>query len=67
MPAAQKMTVPPQFLATGRFQSGLCLVETEKTIGYINQSGVFIWQSKWLEIGSFDPLHLLPPENAPKS
>ena len=59
--------IPPQFLATGRFQSGLCLAETEKTIGYINQSGAFIWQSKWLEIGSFDPLRLLPPENAPTS
>jgi hypothetical protein len=59
--------IPPQFLATGRFQNGLCLVETEKDIGYIDQSGAFIWRSKSVEIGTFDPLHLLPPENALES
>jgi hypothetical protein len=52
----------PQFLAAGRFQAGLCLVETEERIGYIDHSGTFAWQSKFVEIGSFDPLHLLPPE-----
>jgi hypothetical protein len=62
-----EFVIPPQFLATGRFQSGLCLVETEKKIGYISKSGAFIWQNKWLEIGDFDPLHLLPPEDLSKS
>lgn len=64
---AGSFVITPRFLATGRFQDGLCLVETEKQISYINHSGDFIWQSKWVEVGTLDPLHLLPPENRPNS
>ena len=52
--------IPPRLLAAGTFRDGLCLVETEKEIAYIDRGGNSIWSGSWVEIGSLDPLHLLP-------
>ena len=49
-----------RYLTTGRFRGGLCLVQNEKKNGYIDRDGTFIWSAPWVEIGSFDPLHLMP-------
>ncbi|MFZ0980270.1 MAG: WG repeat-containing protein, partial [Candidatus Acidiferrales bacterium] len=54
--------IPPRFLSAGRFVGGICLVEDEDHIGYVDHSGEFVWRAPYVEIGSFDPLHLLPPE-----
>lgn len=54
--------ISPAFQRTGTFQHGLCLVETESELQYIDRCGKPIWCSGWVELGSFDPLHLLPPE-----
>jgi len=59
--------ISPRFFAAGKFQQGFCLVETEKKIGYINRFGEFIWSSGWVELGSLDPHHLLPPEEVTTS
>jgi len=58
-----EFVITPRFFATGRFRNGLCLVETEKEIEYVDRCGNLIWSSGWVEIGSFDPLHLYPPES----
>jgi len=58
-----EFVIPPRFLAAGTFRGGLCLVETEKEIAYIDRCGNSIWRGGWVEIGSFDPLHLFPPES----
>jgi len=54
--------IPARFLSAGRFVGGLCLVEDEHCTGYIDHSGEFVWRAPYVEIGSLDPLHLLPPE-----
>ena len=56
-----EFVIPPRFL--GSFRGGLCLVETEKEIAYIDRSGNSIWSSGWVDIGTHDPLHLYPPES----
>jgi hypothetical protein len=63
---AGNFAISPRFFNAGRFQFGLCLVGTEKNIGYVNHSGDFIWKSGWVEIGSPDPHHLLPREAVQK-
>jgi len=57
----------PRFLAAGSFRDGYSLVETESHIGYVDHSGNFIWQGKWVVLASMDPLHLFPPESVHKS
>jgi hypothetical protein len=57
-----EFVIAPQFFAAGTFHNDLCLVETEREIGYINRTGEFIWRGKLVELGMFDPHHLLPPE-----
>jgi len=57
--------IPPRFFSAGRFRGGVCLVETEKKIGYINRRGEFIWRGGLVELGSLDPHHILPPEEEP--
>lgn len=60
---AGNFVISPRFFSARRFQLGHCLVMTEQEIGYTTRSGEFIWKSRWVEIGDFDPHHLLPPEN----
>ena len=55
-----EFAIRPAFFATGSFGNGLCLVETEKEIMYVDRQSKSVWRSGWLELGSFDPLHLLP-------
>ena len=45
-----RFTIAPRFLATGTFQDGKCLVETEKSIAYIDRSGHPLWSSGWVQI-----------------
>jgi len=54
--------IAPQFFSAGRFRFGRCIVTTERSIGYIDRSGNFIWKSNWVEVLTFDPHHLLPDE-----
>jgi len=55
--------ISTKFFSAASFRHGLCLVETEKRIGYIDSTGEFIWSSGWVEIGQIDPHHLLPVES----
>jgi hypothetical protein len=59
-----EFVIPPRFLAAGSFHDHFCLVETEKEIAYVDRRGESIWKSGWVELGSFDPLHLYPPDSA---
>jgi hypothetical protein len=45
------MVIEPKFFSTLSFQGRLCLVETEKTIGYINKKGEYIWEGPYVEHG----------------
>jgi hypothetical protein len=46
-----KMVIEPKFFSTQSFQAGLCLIETEKTIGYINRKGEYVWEGPYVEYG----------------
>jgi|GEM_PF-2571262 hypothetical protein len=46
-----KMLIAPRFFSTQNFQGGICLVQTEKTIGYINKNGAYIWEGPYVEYG----------------
>jgi hypothetical protein len=46
------VVIEPKFCSTQSFQAGLCLVETEKTIGYINKKGEFVWEGPYVEYGT---------------
>jgi WG containing repeat len=54
--------IPPAFLATAIFRDGLRLVETETDLMYIDRDGKPVWRGGWVELGDFDPLHLLPQQ-----
>jgi hypothetical protein len=41
-----QLVIPEKFKTALPFKNGLAYVEKEKQKGYINKSGVFIWQSK---------------------
>jgi hypothetical protein len=58
--------ISPRFFRAGRFQLGRCLVETREEIGYIDHSGTFTWKGSLVDLGSFDPHHLLPSEAVQK-
>jgi hypothetical protein len=45
------MVIEPRFFNTHSFQAGLCLVQTEKTIGYINKKGEYVWEGPYVEYG----------------
>ena len=45
------MILKPQFYSVNDFRQGLCLVETENSIGYINRLGEFVWQGPYVEYG----------------
>jgi WG repeat protein len=45
------MVIEPRFFSALSFQAGLCLVETEKTIGYINKKGEYVWEAPYVEYG----------------
>jgi hypothetical protein len=47
------MVIEPKFFSTRDFRGGLCLVETEKTIGYIDKKGVFVWEGPYVEYRGF--------------
>jgi hypothetical protein len=53
----------PRFRSAASFRDGYSLVTTESHIGYIDHAGDFLWQGKWVELVSMDPLHLFPPES----
>jgi hypothetical protein len=54
--------ITPRFFRSSCFQDGLCLVETEKEILYVDRNGTPVWSSGWVELGGFDPYHLLPAQ-----
>lgn len=58
-----EFVITPRFFRTGSFQDGLCFVETEKEILYIDREGTPVWSSGWVELGFFDPYHLLPAQD----
>jgi hypothetical protein len=58
-----EFVITPRFFSTGSFQDGLCFVEMEKEILYVNHHGTPVWSSGWVELGGFDPYHLLPAQN----
>jgi WG containing repeat len=60
--AKGQFVITPKFFATGNFQDGLCLVETEKDILYVDRKGAPVWRSGWVEFHGFDPYHLLPTQ-----
>jgi WG containing repeat len=60
--ATGAFAITPRFFATGSFQDGLCLAETEKDLLYVDRKGSPVWRDGWVELGSFDPLHLLPSQ-----
>ncbi len=43
--------LPCTYAGAESFENGLCLVETEKTIGYIDKRGDFVWQGPYVEHG----------------
>ncbi|MGO8795040.1 MAG: WG repeat-containing protein [Candidatus Sulfotelmatobacter sp.] len=45
------MVIEPKFFCAHSFQAGLCLVETKKTIGYINEKGEYVWEGPYVEYG----------------
>jgi hypothetical protein len=45
------MVIEPKFFGADSFHGGLCLVETEKTIGYINKQGEYVWEGRYVEYG----------------
>ncbi len=45
------MVIEPKFFGTQSFHGGLCLVETEKTIAYINKKGEYVWEGPYVEYG----------------
>jgi hypothetical protein len=55
-----EFVITPRFFSTGNFQDGLCFVETEKEIHYVDHHGTPVWSNGWVELGGFDPYHLLP-------
>ena len=46
-----QMVIEPLFYSAGSFQDGLCLVETEDSIGYINKQGEYVWKGPYVEYG----------------
>ena len=56
-------TITPRFFSAGNFQDGLCLVETEKEILYVDHRGDAVWNGGRVEIGCFDPYSLLPAQD----
>jgi hypothetical protein len=47
------MIIEPKFFSTLSFRAGLCLVETDKTIGYIDTKGEFVWEGPYVEHRGF--------------
>jgi hypothetical protein len=45
------MLIAVKFRCGNSFENGLCLVETEDSIGYINNMGEFAWQGPYVEYG----------------
>ena len=45
------MVIAVKFRSGNSFENGLCLVETEDSIGYINKMGEFVWQGPYVEYG----------------
>jgi len=52
--------ITPRFFIAGSFQGGLCLVETDKDLLYVDRNGEPVWRNGWVELGGFDPYHLYP-------
>ncbi|HEY6388314.1 MAG TPA: WG repeat-containing protein [Candidatus Acidoferrum sp.] len=48
-----KWLVEPRFLYALPPRSGLCFVETEETIGYVNATGEFVWEAPFVEYRAF--------------
>jgi hypothetical protein len=46
-----KMVIAPKFRKADCFRAGLCLVATEDLIGYINNSGEFVWEGPYVDYG----------------
>jgi hypothetical protein len=59
---AGEFVITPRFFSSGCFNEGLCFVETEKEILYVDHHGTSVWSSGWVELGGLDPYHLLPGE-----
>jgi hypothetical protein len=45
--------VPPRYLFALEARDGLCFVETEKSIGYVNASGDFVWEGSFVQYRAF--------------
>jgi hypothetical protein len=60
---AGSFAIEPRYLAVGSFRDGLCLVETEAQLLYIDRKGDSVWSSDGVEGVAFDPYHLLPKES----
>jgi hypothetical protein len=43
------MVIPPKFIGAEDFENGLSYVETEDAVGYIDDSGKFVWQGPYVE------------------
>ena len=52
---AGDFVIEPTFTMVRAFRKGLSLVETQDTLGYIDQQGNYVWQGPWTEP---DPLDL---------
>lgn len=46
-----RIAIEPKFSTAESFRGGLSLVTTEDTIGYINKSGVFVWEGPFVDYG----------------
>lgn len=46
-----RMVIAPKFNSVERFRDGLSLVTTKDTIGYINKSGVLVWEGPFVDYG----------------
>jgi hypothetical protein len=58
-----KFVITPRFFSAASFQDGLCFVETEKEILYVDRRGAPVWSGGWVELGLLDPYHLLPAQD----
>jgi hypothetical protein len=46
-----QMVIAPTLYSAESFRGGMSLVTTEKSIGYINRTGDFVWQGPFVEYG----------------
>lgn len=53
-----RFVISPRFRDTGRFLRGRCFVKTDREIGYIDETGRYIWDGPYVDVWITSDLHL---------